>query len=55
MNRTERKKTTARIMLKSGKFYDMSLYNANWWIVQHNVQDFVCHLVGDIMYFYIRG
>lgn len=45
----------ARIVTNSGKVYEMTMYEANRWIVRNNIKDFVCHQVGSIVWFYVRG
>lgn len=43
----------AMIVTKNYRYYPMSRYEANWWLVQHNVSEFHCNTVNGVTYFYI--
>ena len=44
----------AMIVTKNYTYYPTTRYEANCYLVEHNVVDFTCSLVKGILYFYIK-
>lgn len=47
-------KNDAMIVTKDYKYYPMTKYEANCWLVDNGVEDFRVETVKGIMYFYVK-